>query len=251
MRRNGTGGAEDRPSSRSRPDPDPSGLIFGRGSGALPGTILPMRYRDRVDAGRKLAVALREGGYDPDDLLILGVARGGLPVAAEVAAALDGELDVAVARKIGAPGNPEFAIGAIAAGGDPILSESTIRTYGIGSEYAAEAAQRAREEIARRTAAYRAGRPDPEYSGRTVIVVDDGVATGSTLTAVLRSVRDGGAAKVVCAVPVGPRQTLSGLRDEADDVVCPVQPHVFTAVGEWYEDFTQITDEQVAALLSA
>ena len=209
-----------------------------------------MRYRDRVDAGRRLAVALEEAGYGSDDeQLILGVARGGVPVAAEVAAALGGELDVAVVRKIGAPNNPEFAIGAIAAGGEPILNEGIIRSSGISPGYVADTVKRARDEIDRRTTAYRAGRAAPDLAGRVVIVVDDGVATGSTLVAVLRSVRASGVESVVCAVPVGPPETVRALREEADDVVCPSQPRSFRAVGSWYDDFSQLSDDEVVALL--
>jgi predicted phosphoribosyltransferase len=210
-----------------------------------------VRYRDRVDAGRKLAGALEEAGFGPDDRpLVLGVARGGVPVAVEVAAMLGGDLDVAVARKIGAPGNPEFAIGAIAVGGEPILNEVVIRSYQISPEYVASAVDHARDEIERRTIAYRAGRPAADPAGRVVIVVDDGVATGSTLKAVLRSVRAAGPASVVCAIPVGPSDTVQDLTDEADVVVCPSIPRSFMAVGGWYDDFSQLSDEEVVAALA-
>jgi putative phosphoribosyl transferase len=211
-----------------------------------------VRYRDRVDGGRRLAAELRSAGYDGEaGLLVLGVARGGLPVAVEVASALGAELDVAVARKLGAPGNPEFAIGAIAAGGEPILSERVIQAYRIPSEYIDEVVARERSEIERRSAAYRSGSVARSLEDRIVIVVDDGVATGSTLIAVLRWVRSAGARRVVCAVPVGPPDTIRLLEDEADEVVCPLQPRSFMAVGGWYDDFRQLSDEEVVALLEA
>ena len=210
-----------------------------------------MRYRDRAEAGQRLAAALDEAGYGDDgDLLVLGVARGGVPVAVEVAAALGAQLDVAVARKIGAPGNPEYAIGPIAAAGEPIINEGAVRAHGISAEYITAAATRAREETERRTTAYRGGRPPQDPAGRVVVVVDDGVATGSTLIAVLRAVRAARAERVVCAVPVGPPETVRALRGEADQVVCPLQPRSFMAVGGWYDDFRQLSDGEVIDLLA-
>lgn len=210
-----------------------------------------MRYRDRGEGGRRLAAELSAAGFGPSDsALVLGIARGGVPVAAEIAVALEGELDVAVARKLGAPGNPEFAVGAVASGGEPILNERIIEAYGITPEYLAGALARERAEIERRTAAYRAGRPAPEVEGRTVIVVDDGVATGSTLTAVLRSVRASRPGHLVCAIPVGPPDVVRLLADDADDVICPMQPSSFMAVGGWYEDFGQLSDAEVVGLLN-
>jgi putative phosphoribosyl transferase len=209
-----------------------------------------VRYRDRIDGGRRLVAELESAGYEGEaGVLVLGVARGGLPVAAEVASSLGAELDVAVARKLGAPGNPEFAIGAIAAGGEPILNERVIQAYRIPSDYIDHVVARERSEIERRSAAYRSGRPARSPADRTVIVVDDGVATGSTLIAVLRWVRSAGARRVVCAVPVGPPETVRLLEDEADEVVCPLQPRSFMAVGGWYDDFRQLSDEEVVAFL--
>jgi putative phosphoribosyl transferase len=211
-----------------------------------------MRYRDRADAGERLVEALREAGYGGEEAtVVLGVARGGVPVAAEVAARLGAGLDVAVARKIGAPGNPEFAIGALAAGGSPILNDRVIASYRISDEYVADTVRAARGEIRRRTAVYRSGRAPADLRGKVVIVVDDGVATGSTLTAVLRAVAESGAARVVCAVPVGPPETVAALRSEADEVVCPLQPHGFMAVGAWYDDFRQLSDDEVVGLLAS
>lgn len=209
-----------------------------------------MRYRDRIDAGRRLAEALIERGYSGDDPpLVLGVARGGVPVAAEIALAMGGELDVAVARKIGAPGNPEFAIGALAGSGEPLLNEGLITAYGIPESYVRTTVGRARDEIERRRAAYRGGEASADPAGRFVIVVDDGVATGSTLIAVLRSVSSRKPARLVCAVPVGPPETVALLERECDEVVCPMQPPHFLAVGAWYDDFGQLSDEDVTAVL--
>ena len=213
-------------------------------------TLGAMRYRDRSDAGRRLAQALIVAGYLPGrGALVLGVARGGVPVAAPVAAALDGELDVAVARKIRAPMNPEFAIGAIALGGEPMLNGRVIVDYAIPQGYVEGEVAAARREIERRTAVYRGVMRPPDMSDRLVIVVDDGVATGSTLIAVLRAVRAEAPSPLVCAVPVGPRDTIASLASEADDVVCPLQPRSFSAVGAWYRDFGQLADEDVVAEL--
>jgi putative phosphoribosyl transferase len=212
-----------------------------------------MRYRDRSEAGRILAGAVVEAGVIDDGVvpLVLGIARGGVPVAAEVASALNGDLDVAVARKIGAPGNPEFAIGAVAGEGRPLLNERVITDHRVPSDYVSRTLEEARAEIARREAVYRSGWGPLPVRGRTVIVVDDGVATGSTLIAVLRSVKALGAASVVCAVPVGPPDTIGGLAEEADAVVCPLRPRWFSAVGGWYDDFGQLSDDDVVSGLAA
>lgn len=208
-----------------------------------------MTYRDRTEAGRLLAAELERLIDDEASVLVLGVARGGMPVAAEVAAAFGAELDVAVARKVGAPGNPEFAIGAVASDGDVVLNREAIRAFSIPDSYVKRASEEARAEVDRRVRAYRGGREAPRIAGRTVIVVDDGVATGSTLIAVLRSVRAAGASRLVCAVPVGPPDTVAALGAEADVVVCPLQPAAFRAVGLWYEDFSQLDDEDVISAL--
>ncbi len=180
---------------------------------------------------------------------MLGIARGGVPVAAEVASALGGDLDVAVARKIGAPGNPEFAIGAVASDGAVVHNRDAIRALGIPPAYVSEATAGATAEVERRMASYRGERPAPALVGRTVIVTDDGVATGSTLIAVLRSLRAAGASPLVCAVPVGPPDTIGALEREADVVICPMQPVPFRAVGQWYENFAQLDDAEVLAAL--
>jgi len=209
-----------------------------------------MTYVDRFDAGRALVEAFPAEVHLDASALILGVARGGVPVAAEVAAAFGAELDVAIARKIGAPGNPEFAIGAVAEGGAGLIDDAAVVALRIDDAYVREATQRALEEVRRRGRRYRGGRPPAEITHRTVVVVDDGVATGSTLIAVLRSVRAGNPARLVCAVPVGPPDTIERLRSEADVVVCPLQPRSFRAVGLWYDDFRQLSDEDVISYLA-
>lgn len=205
-------------------------------------------FVDRADAGHRLAAALEHlAGTHP---LVLGVPRGGVPVAAEVAKVLDGDLDVVIARKLGAPGNPELAIGAIAGGGRPIFDRALIRRLGVPDSYLDQVVAREREELDRRRARYRQDRA-LEPAGRVVIVVDDGVATGATLRSVLDSVRLSAPKRLVCAVPCGPPETIARLAEACDEMVCPLQPPRFRAVGEWYEDFRQVTDEEVEDLLAA
>jgi predicted phosphoribosyltransferase len=204
-------------------------------------------YRDRTEAGRVLASSLAH--LKERHPLVMGIPRGGVPVAAEVAASLGGDLDVAVAHKLGTPGNPELAMGAVAEDGVPLLDEGLIRSLRVSEEAVAAEIDRQVVEVERRLDRYRSGRPAPGIAGRTVIVVDDGVATGATLTAVLRSLRAAGPDHLVCAVPVGPEDTLIRLEREADEVVCPLRPPLFFAVGEWYRDFGQTTDDEVIYLL--
>ena len=208
---------------------------------------LTIMYRDRIDAGEKLAVALT-GMIDPDDRpLVLGIPRGGVPVAAVVAERLDGDLDVLVAHKLGAPGNPEFAIGAVAEDGSTFVDKRMVLR--ISEDYVREETARQLADVRRRAQTLRDGRQAVPIEGRVCIVVDDGVATGSTLEASLRLVNRLGAAKVIAAVPVGPPDTIKRLSAAADEVVCPLQPKHFFAVGGWYETFDQVPDEDVAALL--
>ncbi len=183
--------------------------------------------------------------------LVLGVPRGGVEVAAVIAEHLDGELDVAIARKIGAPFNPELALGAVAADGEPLFEPELLRRLGVDEEYVREEAERQTEEVHRREQAYRGEPAEPAVEGRVVIVVDDGIATGSTMLALLRYLRRRGPRQLVCAVPVGPPDTIPRLAAEADEVVCPNQPAFFMAVGQWYMDFHQVSDEEVMALLAA
>jgi putative phosphoribosyl transferase len=206
------------------------------------------RFRDRHDAGRRLAAAL--GSYaGQEDVLVLALPRGGVPVGYEVARALGAPLDVMQVRKLGVPGHEELAMGAIASGGVRILSESVVQALKIPERVIATVAAAEEQELDRRERIYREGRPFPEVRGRTVILVDDGLATGSTMRAAAAALRAQEAGRLVAAVPVAPKETCDALRDLVDDVVCAVTPEPFLAVGEWYEDFTQTSDADVKDLL--
>lgn len=207
-------------------------------------------YRDRTDAGNQLAEALSEVVPPGERPLVLGVPRGGVPVAVVVADRLGADLDVLVAHKLGAPGNPEFAIGAVAEDGSTVVDDAVIRAYGIPEAYVAAETERQLREVKRRAGALRGGRPTTPIAGRVCVVVDDGVATGATLEASLRLVEGLGATMVIAAVPVGPPETIRRLGTVADVVVCPLQPARFIAVGGWYGRFDQVSDDEVVALLS-
>lgn len=215
-----------------------------------------MRYVDRTEAGRNLAAhvadalaALTAADEPARRPLVLGVPRGGVVVAAPVARHLRADLDVALARKIGAPGNEELAIGAVGEVGEPVLMDELIRRLEVPDDYVAAATQRARDELRRRAISYRGDRDPPHVTGRSVIVVDDGIATGATLRVTLQALRTGSPAHLICAVPVGPRDALDFLEGETDAMVCPLQPRWFRAVGEWYDSFRQTTDSEVIAVL--
>jgi predicted phosphoribosyltransferase len=208
-----------------------------------------MPFRDRRDAGRRLATAVQEYAGRPD-VIVLALPRGGVPVAFEVARALSVPLDVFLARKLGVPGHGELAMGAIAAGGIEVLSEDLIRDLCIPRALVQQVLVRERLELERRDRAYRGGRQAPAIRGTTVLLVDDGLATGSTMQAATLALRQQGPARIVIAVPVGASETCTRLGGLADDVVCLWTPDPFTAVGLWYEDFRQTSDEEVAHLLS-
>ncbi|MFC4606789.1 phosphoribosyltransferase family protein [Streptomyces maoxianensis] len=207
-----------------------------------------MLFSDRVDAGRRLAEALRHvRGESP---VVLGLPRGGVPVAFEVARALRAPLDVIVVRKLGVPYHRELGYGAIGEGGVRVISDDIVRRSGVGRDEL-ETVERAEEtELARQAKRFRADRPRTPIGGRTVIVVDDGIATGATAAAACEVVRAQGAARVVLAVPVAPPDGVAWLRTKADEVVCLSTPRAFRAVGEWYQDFSQTSDEEVVALLA-
>jgi len=205
-------------------------------------------YGDRTEAGRRLADALRERGVEAD--VVLAIPRGGLPVARPVADALGAPLDVVVARKMGAPDNPELAIGAVASDGSVFLNDDVVSALGVDEDYVERVRNEEAENARRKADRYRTG-PSPELSGKRVVVVDDGVATGATATACLRQVRAAGADRVILAVPVGSPQTVSALRGEADEVVCPETPPHFQAVGQFYGSFDQVTDEEAMEYLGS
>ncbi|MFB4424410.1 phosphoribosyltransferase family protein [Streptomyces sp. QL37] len=207
-----------------------------------------MLFTDRADAGRRLAVALRH--LERRDPVVLGLPRGGVPVAYEVARALGAPLDVIVVRKLGVPYHPELGFGAIGEGGVRVISDEIVRHAGV-REKDLRSVERAEEaELVRRARTYREGRPRLPLEGRAVVVVDDGVATGATARAACQVVRAQGAAHVVLAVPVASPDVADRLREDVDEVVCLSTPHLFSAVGEWYRDFSQTSDEEVVSLLA-
>ncbi len=204
-------------------------------------------FSDRVDAGKKLADALSD--FLPTNGLVLAIPRGGVVVGYQIAEALDLPLDVIVPHKLGAPDNPELAIGAVTEDGSTVLDEGIVAYLSVSSSYIEEESRRQREEIRRRQKLYREGAPPPNVRGKNVIVVDDGIATGSTMKAALASVRNKGAASVTVAVPVGPPSTIAELKQQADRVVCLYLPEYFQAIGQFYEQFGQTSDEEVIELL--
>ena len=202
------------------------------------------RFRDRADAGRVLAGLLRQYAARPD-VVVLGLPRGGVPVAHEVARALGAPLDVFVVRKLGVPGQEEYAMGAIASGGVRVLNRDAVAQLAISERVIDEVAARERRELERREHLYRDGREPPTLEGRTVIVVDDGLATGASMRAAVEALKNHHPARIVVAVPVGSAETCARLRHEVDEVVCAATPDPFFAVGPWYDDFEQTTDGEV------
>ncbi|HEX6201619.1 MAG TPA: phosphoribosyltransferase family protein [Thermoanaerobaculia bacterium] len=205
------------------------------------------RFRDRLEAGRRLAVVL--AAYAPEHPLVLGLPRGGVAVAAEVARALQAPLDVWVVRKIGVPWQPELGVGAVSEGGLVYVDRATLRRIGLTEADLAPVIARQRAEVEERVARFRRGRPRPDLRGRTVILVDDGVATGGTVRSAIRAVRAEAPKRIVLAVPVAAAQTVDELADEADRVVCLLRPDDLFAVGAWYQEFEQVEDAEVVRLL--
>ena len=208
-----------------------------------------MHFRDRVEAGQRLAKELAWLS-DQKGVIVLGVPRGGAVVANEIAKALHAPLDVYITRKLGAPHNPELAIGALASDGTAFLDQDMILSLGVPDEFVQSEIARQRKEIARRMAAYRGTRPEQDLHDKTVVLVDDGVATGATVLASLRAIRQRQPRQLVLAVPVGAPDSISSLQKEADRVVCLYSPEVFWAVGSFYSDFNQTSDQEVIQMLA-
>src|SRR5438552_4581625 len=206
-------------------------------------------FPDRAAAGRLLAEKLTQYA-GRDDVIVLGLPRGGVPVAYEVAQALRVPLDVFIVRKLGVPGFEELAVGAIASGGVRVLNEDVARALPNADEIIDAVTAKERIELERREQSYRDGRPAPELRDRVAILIDDGLATGATMRAAVKALRQRGAAKIVVAVPVGPPDTCKEFEDEADEVVCASAPEFFQAVGQYYEDFSQTSDDEVRELLA-
>jgi putative phosphoribosyl transferase len=210
-----------------------------------------MRFRDRAHAGRVLGERVRDRYAGAANVLVLGLPRGGVPVAFEVARVLAAPLDVFVVRKLGVPGHEELAMGAIASGGTRVLNEPVVGALGLGEQEIARAAAVERDELGRRERAYRGDRGPVDASGRTVILVDDGLATGSTMRAAALAIRAQSPERVVVGVPVAARETCDELRLDVDELVCLLTPAPFYAVGAWYEDFAPTSDDEVRRLLAA
>jgi putative phosphoribosyl transferase len=211
--------------------------------------MAPRVFRDRTDAGRVLAEQLAAYADRPD-VIVLALPRGGVPVGYEVAQALHAPLDVFLVRKLGVPGHEELAMGAVATGGVRVLNEQVVRALRIPDQVIDAVARWELEELARRERLYRGDRPPPDVRGRTAILIDDGLATGATMLAAVRALRQQHPERIVVAVPIASRDTCELLRDEVDDVICAATPDPFYAVGLWYENFEQLTDEEVRELLA-
>jgi putative phosphoribosyl transferase len=207
-----------------------------------------LMFRDRQDAGVRLARRLSSEGFT-GDAIVLGLPRGGVPVAYEIAVELKAPLDVFLVRKLGAPFNPELAVGAIASGGEAVYNEGLLAQLGLDEEALAPILKREEEELERRERVYRRGRPAPSVAGKTVILVDDGVATGATMLAAVDAVRALGPRRVVVAVPSTSASALARLRRSADEVIALSTPEPYVAVGAWYESFPQLSDRDVIEFL--
>lgn len=206
-------------------------------------------YKNRREAGKHLGNLLKEDYGNRDDVLVLGLPRGGVPVAFEVANTLDVPLDVFVVRKLGVPGQEELAMGAIASGGTRILNQRIVSAAGIAKQEIERVTAHEREELRRREQSYRNNRPEPEISGKTVILVDDGLATGASMRSAVVALRQLDPAQIVVAVPAAPPETCAEFKDNVDRIICAITPKRFGGVGRWYHDFSQTTDDEVRQLL--
>lgn len=207
-----------------------------------------MLFQDRREAGKALAARLASFKGRPN-LIVLGIPRGGVVVGHEIAQALGAPLDVYITRKIGAPHNPELAIGAVASDGTLLIDHQLVRRLGVSQDYVEEESERQRQEIGRRLAEYRGEGPGPELADKVVILADDGVATGATTLVTIQAIKSQQPTELVLAVPVGPRDSIESLRQEVDQLVCLHAPEIFWAVGAFYNVFDQTTDDEVKALL--
>jgi putative phosphoribosyl transferase len=207
-----------------------------------------MMFQDRREAGKALARELASLKGTPN-LIVLGIPRGGVVVGREIAQALNAPLDVYITRKIGAPHNPELAIGAVASDGTLLIDHQLVRRLGASQGYIDEESARQTQEISRRLAEYRGDRPSPDLTGKVIILVDDGVATGATILATIKAIKSQQPLKLILAVPVGPRDSIESLRQEVDQLYCLHAPEIFWAVGAFYNVFDQTSDEEVKALL--
>ncbi len=221
----------------------------GRTTLAAKGTNMKKRFKDRREAGLALANRIELRGLD--NPVVLALPRGGLPVGAEVARALGAPLDVLVVRKLGFPVQPELAMGAVASGGILVMNPEVMESAGLSEEAIRPVLEEEPRELARRERVYRGSRAPVDVGGRIAIVVDDGVATGSSMLAAIRSLRPRGAARIIAAVPVAPAETIERLEAEADAVVCLAAPEPFYAISVWYESFPQLTDDEVRTILDA
>ena len=204
---------------------------------------------NRTIAGKELAHALQHY-QDQENVIVLALPRGGVPVAYEIAQQLNAPLDLMLVRKLGTPHYPELAMGAIASNNIRVLNPQVIYSYGISEAQIEKVEKAERQELERRAAAYRGERPYPDLDDKIVILVDDGLATGATMHAAIDAVRLQNPRSITVAVPVAPLDTINALRRKVDEVICPLQPTQFSSIGQWYEDFSQVSDETVTKLLS-
>lgn len=210
---------------------------------------MDLPIKDRIEAGEVLAIEM-ETYLECENLLILGLPRGGVPVAFRMAVKLRAQLDLLLVRKLGTPGQPELAMGAIASGGIRVLNDDVIASMQISEDEIEQIAATEQKELERRELAYRGDHPRPEIEGRVVILVDDGIATGATMRAAIAALRKQHPVSIAVAVPVAPAETIEILRKEADEVVCLATPVPFIAIGKWYKDFSQVSDAEVKKLLA-